>query len=213
MIFLVIVLILAGICYCYGVFGKNKPFYTVVVDCGSTGTRLNVYEWKFDNKKNLGLPNLLHSFPHESAKNPSWKNGCEYHNMQTEPGLDRFVGNYSGVRASLVSDTPIFVLATAGLRRLAVEEGTRVLDDVERVVKEYEFMWRRDWIRVLIGREEACYGWVALNYKMGRLNKLSNESPTLWLLDLGGSSLQIVMETNEAREDSHILASKIGLVK
>uniref|UniRef100_A0A803PA89 Uncharacterized protein n=1 Tax=Cannabis sativa TaxID=3483 RepID=A0A803PA89_CANSA len=97
--------------------------------------------------------------------------------MQTEPGLDKFVDNSSGVRESLVplitwevkivpcqrhKDTPIFVLATAGLRR--------------------------SWIRVLSGKEEAYYGWVALNYKM-EISRNQSMSPTLELLDLGGSSL------------------------
>lgn len=228
LIVLAIVLVSAGIFYGYGLFRKIKPFFTVVVDCGSTGTRVNVYEWGIDGGRNGDLPNLLHSYPHESAKNPLWKNGCKYHCMQTEPGLDKFVGNYSGVRTSLRPllrwaeglvprdrhrDTPIFVLATAGLRRIAVEDGRRVLEDVERVVKEHTFKWKRDWIRVLSGREEAYYGWVALNYKMGYLNKSLSESPTLGLLDLGGSSLQIVMEADEVREDNHLLLSKIGLVE
>uniref|UniRef100_A0A803MG19 Apyrase 7 n=1 Tax=Chenopodium quinoa TaxID=63459 RepID=A0A803MG19_CHEQI len=110
-------------------------------------------------------------------------------------------------------DTPIFVLATAGLRRLAVEDGRRVLEDLERVVKEHTFERRRDWIRVLSGREEAYYGWVALNYKLGYLNRSSSELPTLGLLDLGGSSLQVMLEADKRRDDSHILVSKIGHVK
>ncbi|KAL2936126.1 putative apyrase 7 [Bienertia sinuspersici] len=228
LIFLAILLVLAGVYYGYGLFGESKPFFTVVVDCGSTGTRLNVYEWKINDERKMDLPILLHSFPHESAKNPSWKNGCEYHCMQTEPGLDKFVGNFSGVRVSLAPllrwaervvpndrhrDTPIFVLATAGLRRLAMEDSNRVLEDLGGVIKEYKFKWRRDWIRVLSGREEAYYGWVALNYKLGYLNRSSSQLPTLGLLDLGGSSLQIVIEANELRESKHFLVSKIGVVE
>lgn len=227
LIFLAILLVSVGILCGYGLFGKSLPYFTVVVDCGSTGTRVNVYEWGINGGRNGDLPNLLHSYPNESAKNGLWKNGCEYHCMQTEPGLDKFVGNYSGVRTSLVpllrwaermipnerhEDTPVFVLATAGLRRLVVEDGKTVLEDVERVVKEHSFKWRRDWIRVLSGREEAYYGWVALNYKLGYLNK-STMLPTLGLLDLGGSSLQVVTEVDEAREDSHLLVSKLGLVE
>lgn len=147
--------------------------------------------------------------------------------MQTEPGLDKFVGNASGVRASLEPlillaerlvprerrrDTPIFVLATAGLRRLAIEDATRVLKDVESVVKSYSFMYKKRWIRVLRGEEEAYYGWLALNYRMNTLGN-SSRMPTLGLLDLGGSSLQVVMEKDNMRDDKHMLISDIGLVE
>ncbi|KAJ6294100.1 hypothetical protein OIU76_022223 [Salix suchowensis] len=135
--------------------------YTVVVDCGSTGTRVNVYKW--------------------------WKPAS------LKPGLDKFVGNSTGVRLSLEplilwaeqwvprerhGDTPIFVLATAGLRRLLIEDARQVLDDVEDVVKEHSFVSKKSWIRVLSGNEEAYYGWVALNYKMGSLGN-SSTGPTL----------------------------------
>lgn len=202
-------------------------YYTVVVDCGSTGTRVNVFEWEGRGGNERELPVLLHSYPDNSTKSSLRKNSCKYHCMQTEPGLDKFVGNSSGVRASLEplitwaeqmvplerrGGTPIFVLATAGLRRLATEDAMRVLEDVEDVVKECSFSYRRSWIRVLRGKEEAYYGWVALNYKMGMFRNHSS-SPTLGLLDLGGSSLQVVMEVESVEKDTHMMRSKFGFVE
>ena len=37
-------------------------FFTVVVDCGSTGTRVNVYEWALSGDRKRALPILLHSY-------------------------------------------------------------------------------------------------------------------------------------------------------
>ncbi|KAH9612171.1 hypothetical protein KSS87_018101 [Heliosperma pusillum] len=223
--FIVAVSVICGvILHGFGIIGKGKVYFTVVVDCGSTGTRVNVYQWMSSFARNGDLPILLHSFPDELMKKHVWNNGCQYHCIQTEPGLDKFVGNYSQVKASLEplihwaeglvprekrGGTPIFILATAGLRRIQLVESKSVLDDVERVVKEHSFKWKRDWIRVLSGREEAYYGWVALNYKTGYLNNASRLT-TLGLLDLGGSSLQIVVETDDIRDDNHHLVSKIG---
>ncbi|EXB93584.1 Nucleoside-diphosphatase mig-23 [Morus notabilis] len=202
-------------------------YYTVVVDCGSTGTRVNVYEWEGRGENERELPILLHSYPDNSTKSSLLKNSCKYHCMQTEPGLDKFVGNSSGVRASLEplitwaeqmvplerhSATPIFVLATAGLRRIAVEDVRRVMEDVEDVVKERSFSCRRSWIRVLSGKEEAYYGWVALNYKMGVFRNHSR-SPTSALLDLGGSSLQVVVEVESEGKDTHLVRSKFGFIE
>lgn len=214
-------------------FNRSTSYFTVVLDCGSSGTRVNVYEWIMSNdgvltNSNWELPILLHSFPDNSTKIQDQKDGCAYHCMQTEPGLDSFVGNASGVKESLEplirraekwvpqqrhKDTPIFVLATAGLRRLSEEAAMGVLDDVEIVVKSHQFKYRKDWIRVLSGREEAYYGWIALNYHMGVFRN-SSRLPTLGLLDLGGSSLQVATEIEDPTMDDYdgggVFRSKIG---
>lgn len=226
----VIILLLFGAYFAF-IPGKGHsvskgPYYTVVVDCGSTGTRVNVYKWLAKDVSSKELPILLYSYPDNSTDGMLWKS-CKYHCLQTEPGLDKSVGNLSGVRASLEPlitlaehkvpsekrrDTPIFVLATAGLRRLAMEDARRVLNDIEVVVKEHTFLYKKSWIRVLSGQEEAYYGWVALNYKMGSFGNHSR-SPTLGLLDLGGSSLQIVVEVDDTREDANLVRSKFGFVE
>ncbi|XVE57175.1 hypothetical protein DITRI_Ditri04bG0070700 [Diplodiscus trichospermus] len=207
--------------------GRNvleSSYYTVVVDCGSTGTRVNVFEWRKRGLISQGLPYLLHFYPDSSAKSPLGENSCHYHCMQTEPGLDKFVGNASGVRACLEpliewaehrvphdrhGDTPIIILATAGLRRLVAEDARLVLDDVEVVVREHSFLYSKNSIRVLTGKEEAYYGWVALNYKMGNLGNSLNSS-TFGLLDLGGSSLQFVVEVADQNENEHVMTLNIG---
>lgn len=204
---------------------KTSTYFTVVLDCGSTGSRVNVFEWMIGNGSKIygNLPVLLRSYPDNVNKS----NGCQYHCMQTEPGLHSFVNDALGVRASLEpliryaeqwvplerrAATPIFVLATAGMRRLVVEDAKRVLEDVKNVVKEHGFLHRKSWIRVLSGKEEAYYGWVALNFKMG-VFKSSSRLSTLGLLDLGGSSLQVVAEVDVSMEDEHAFRSKIGPVE
>ncbi|KAL7222816.1 hypothetical protein ACSBR1_024502 [Camellia fascicularis] len=206
-------------------FGSKRSYFTVVVDCGSTGTRVSVYEWMIKSGfSDRELPILINAYPDNSTNSHSRKGSCQYHCIQTEPGLDKFVGNSSGVRTVLKPlilwaeqwvpferhrDTPICVLATAGLRRLPSEDARWVLEDIEAVLKEHAFMYRKSWIRVLSGKEEAYYGWVALNYKLGIFNN-STRLPTLGLLDLGGSSLQVVAEIDELKEDERFLRSKIG---
>ncbi|MFS7903740.1 putative nucleoside phosphatase GDA1/CD39 [Helianthus anomalus] len=106
-----------------------------------------------NNNRNLELPILLNTFPDNSTKIDDRKDGCAYHCMQTEPELDKFVGNASGVKGAIESlirraekwvpyekhkRTPIFVLATTGMRRLDKEVANRVLDDIEDVVKLHE---------------------------------------------------------------------------
>ncbi|KAL8159209.1 hypothetical protein V2J09_000746 [Rumex salicifolius] len=207
----------------------GRPFFSVVVDCGSTGTRVNVYKWEMRAGGSGGskqLPVLLHSYPDNTTK--GWKSGCRYHCIQTEPGLDKFMGNLSGIRASLDPlihwaedvvpherhhETPILVLATAGLRSFPAKDEECILDDVGRVIKDHRFAYNRtSWIRVLSGKQEAYYGWVALNYKMRILQSSSQRGNTLGLADLGGSSLQLVMEVDRIKDDDddRILRSDLG---
>ncbi|XP_058091898.1 probable apyrase 7 [Magnolia sinica] len=205
-------------------FISKSSYYTVVLDCGSTGTRVNVYEWLQNSTNDGDLPIMLHSFPDNSTKSPLGLDACRYHCIQTEPGLDKFLHNSSGLSAALEplllwaehqvpsqrhEETPIFLLATAGLRRLASEDADWVLRNAEAVLKKHRFVYRRNWIRVLTGKEEAYHGWVALNYKMGRLGN-SSVGPTLGVLDLGGSSFQVVMDVGESRKNQHFFESEIG---
>nr|DAD34507.1 TPA_asm: hypothetical protein HUJ06_005147 [Nelumbo nucifera] len=207
-------------------FVGKQSYFTVVLDCGSTGTRVNAYEWLNNITSNQDLPTLLHSLPDHSTKNPLQRNACRDHCMQAEPALDSFLHNSSGIRAALetlllwaqqqipsekLGDTPLFLLATAGLRRLPNEDADWILENAETIIKEYPFLYTRSSIRVLNGKEEAYYGWVALNYKMGSLEN-SMKVPTLGVLDLGGSSLQVVMEIDESREDTHFFMSKLGSI-
>lgn len=220
----VIVVLLLFICAYIMNYVSHGSYFTIVLDCGSSGTRVNVYKWrKGVTFSNRDLPILLHSYP-DNLTRSYYSSGCLYHCIQTEPGLDKFVGNASGVRESLVplirlaerwvplerhGETPIFVLATAGLRRLLMNDAKQVMKDVEDVVKGHGFMFRKDWIRVLSGKEEAYYGWVALNYQMGIFGN-SSRLLSFGLLDLGGSSLQVVTETDESRGDEHVLRTRIG---
>ncbi|KAL8256915.1 hypothetical protein R6Q59_028956 [Mikania micrantha] len=200
-------------------------------NCGSSGTRVYIYEWMLkavattNSNRNLEFPILLRTFPDNLTEIDHHKDGCAYHCMQTEPGLDKFVGDAYGIEKSLEplirraekwvpnekhQDTPIFVLATAGLRRLNKDIARGVLDDIENVVKLHEFKVRKDWIRVLSGEEEAYYGWIALNHHMGMFGNTSR-LPTLGLLDLGGSSLQVATESKQLKGNEYgIFRSKIG---
>ncbi|KAL5723879.1 apyrase [Ranunculus cassubicifolius] len=206
---------------------KTPSYFTVVVDCGSTGSRVNIYKWVKNGTTYEAHPILLQTFPEQLHKGRDQDDACQYHCMQTEPGLDMFVHNTSGVREAIEplirwaeqqiprerhEDTSLFVLGTAGLRKLEAADVDWILGTVETVAKNHSFICRRNWIRVLSGQEEAYYGWVALNYKMGRLRN-SDEEPTFGVLDMGGSSLQVVVEDDTVRDSNHIVRSKIGSVK
>ncbi|XP_009420860.2 probable apyrase 7 isoform X1 [Musa acuminata AAA Group] len=182
----------------------------VILDCGSTGTRVYVYKWTFDqNKGHRNLPIALKSLPEGPQRNPRTQSGRAYHRMETEPGFDKLVHDKYGLRAVLQplllwaekqipkhahKDTSLFLYATAGVRRLPKSDSDWLLDKAWTILKKSSFLCRRDWIKLISGMEEAYYGWIALNHHMGLLGSLP-AGKTYGSLDLGGSSLQVTFET------------------
>lgn len=202
--------------------------FTIILDCGSTGTRVHVYEWSHDSRKGQeNLPVVVHSVSGESAKIYGHENGLAYLRVQTEPGLDKFLYNESGLRVSIEPllnwaekhipsyahrKTPVFLLATAGLRKLPISDAKWILDKAWEILVSYPFMCQRSWVRVISGVEEAYYGWVALNYNMDMLGKTHGHK-TFGALDLGGSSMEVTFESGEETKGEYAVKLNIGSVE
>ncbi|XP_077235842.1 putative apyrase 7 isoform X2 [Tasmannia lanceolata] len=205
---------------------KASQFY-VVLDCGSTGTRVYVYEWSIDNKcGSKSLPIMLNSLPEGVQRRSSSRTGRAYHRMETEPGFHKLVHNVSGLRAAIKpllkwaekqipkhahKSTSLFLYATAGVRRLPSSDSEWLLENAWSILKNSSFLCQRHWVKTITGMEEAYYGWIALNYHMGMLGS-SPAKGTFGALDLGGSSLQVTFETKEILHDETSLNLSIGAV-
>ncbi|MED6209433.1 putative apyrase 7 [Stylosanthes scabra] len=152
--------------------------------------------------------------------------GRAYDRMETEPGLDKLVHNVSGLKAALkpllqwaqeqIPDdsyrrTSLFLYATAGVRRLPVEDSMWLLDNAWTVLKGSPFVCRKKWVKIISGTEEAYFGWIALNYHSGILG-LNPRKRTYGALDLGGSSLQVTFEGDQHLNTETSLFVKIGSV-
>eukprot|EP00897_Mesotaenium_endlicherianum_P009522 jgi/Mesen1/8599/ME000005S08564 len=203
--------------------GAKHPEYCIVIDCGSTGTRLYVYAWT--GGSNLTLPRVQDS----GASSLRAQRGKAYSRKETQPGLDKFVGDSQGLRSVALEpllawaisqvprearhSTPLFLFATAGLRRLPAGDSAWVLQETRGVLRGAPFLFRDEWARIISGVDEAVYGWIALNYASGHLRggatrarerlrsaAAASASATEGSLDLGGSSLEVtfVPETEAA---------------
>ncbi|XP_042508959.1 probable apyrase 7 [Macadamia integrifolia] len=204
---------------------EASKFY-VVLDCGSTGTRVYVYKSSIDHKKDGGLPIILRSLPEGTKRKSIALSGRAYLRMETEPGFDKLVHNTSGLKAVMKpllqwaeknipkrshKSTSLFLHATAGVRRLPSSDSQWLLDNAWSILRNSSFACRRDWVRVISGMEEAYYGWIALNYHMGMLGSEPAKA-TFGALDLGGSSLQVTFETKELVKGESGLKLNMGAV-
>ncbi|XP_031495646.1 probable apyrase 7 [Nymphaea colorata] len=202
--------------------------YSIILDSGSTGTRVYVYEWLPDKNRRHGhLPLSIKSLPKDPQKRPIMRNGRAYHRMETEPGFDKLVHNISRLKSAIHPliqwaekqvpkgahrSTPLYLYATAGLRRLPSADSKWLLDNAWKILKGSSFICQRGSVKIISGMEEAYYGWIALNYKMKTLGFGKSKS-TFGSLDLGGSSLQVTFETQDILHGRTSLNLSIGEAK
>ena len=137
---------------------------------------------------------------------------------QLEPGLSFYsaAGNHSQAAASLeplllfvaaklalkgaTLPVPLLLFATAGLRSLAPSLQAATLSAaVARVQSLHSraFALPAESARVISGKEEGLFAWLALNYALGHLDA-RRPSSTAGLVELGGASVQVAFEMTPA---------------
>lgn len=212
--------------YLYFNWSQKESKYYVVLDCGSTGTRVYVYQATKKQNKDGSLPISMKSLPEGFKKKSSSQRGRAYNRMETEPGFDKLVHNISSLRKAIKpliqwaekqipthahKTTSLFLYATAGVRRLPSSDSEWLLNNAFSILQSSSFLCKREWVKIISGMEEAYYGWIALNYHTGVLGAVPKKQ-TFGALDLGGSSLQVTFETKEALRDETDLKLSIGPV-
>ncbi|KAI0672816.1 nucleoside phosphatase family-domain-containing protein [Trametes maxima] len=110
---------------------------------------------------------------------------------------------------SLQEETPLFLLATAGMRLLAPEKQAEVLQATCHFLK-FHSNFRIDdpspagpcgtSVRIITGEEEGLFGWIAVNYLMDGFKGSDEERLTYGFLDMGGASTQIAFEPTKEEQ-------------
>ncbi|KAK6945427.1 Nucleoside phosphatase GDA1/CD39 [Dillenia turbinata] len=183
----------------------------------NTGSWVYVYQASFNDKKINSLPFALKSIPEGLQRKPSEQIGRAYRRMETEPGFDKWVHNTSGLKAAIKpllywaekqipthahKSTCLFLYATAGVRRLPSSDSDWLVNTAWSMLNTSKFLCQREWVKVIMGMEEAHYGWIALNYHTGLLASLPRQE-NFGALDMGGSSLQATFESKDHLKSEH----------
>ncbi|CAI9774919.1 unnamed protein product [Fraxinus pennsylvanica] len=212
--------------FLYSSWSQGPSKFYVVLDCGSTGTRVYLYQASVNRNNDHNLPILLKSLPEDFHRKSGSLSGRAYNRMETEPGFDKLVHNISGLKGAIKplirwaerqipkkshKTTSLILYATAGVRRLPNSDSEWLLNNALSILKSSPFLCKREWVKIITGVEEAYYGWIALNYHMGVLGATPKKE-TFGALDLGGSSLQVTFEGKEAAYDETSLKLRIGPV-
>lgn len=167
--------------------------YGIIFDAGSSGSRIHVYTWKTGG----GGPKDQFDDVTDDL-------------LKIKPGLSAFKDKPAQAGASLsaliehakakipperVSTTPLFLMATAGLRMVGEGPKDAILSSVCSYLSTTGFLFHCEWAGVLDGRDEGLYGWVTVNYLLDALYDSSNARDPVGIIDLGGGSVQIVYPT------------------
>ncbi|VDB82867.1 unnamed protein product [Peniophora sp. CBMAI 1063] len=202
---------------------KSRKF-GIVVDAGSSGSRLQIYSWRdpVAVRDELGdaARYMLPKVEKGAQVDADWVH-------KVEPGLSSFAENVEDISAylaplldfawrtvppSLHAETPLYLLATAGMRLLSPQAQVDVLETTCHFLR-FHSNFRIDdpsadgpcgrSVRIITGEEEGMYGWLAVNYLMDGFGPSDSDRTTYGFLDMGGASTQIAFEPSpSARGDA-----------
>ncbi|MED6174352.1 putative apyrase 6 [Stylosanthes scabra] len=179
--------------------------YGVIIDGGSTGTRIHVLRSSGgggDGKKREVL---------------------DLGSMRVNPGLSSFAKDPEGAGRSIRelvefgkgkvprekwAHTEIRLMATAGMRLLGLEAQGRILEACRTVLRSSAFKFRDDWASVITGSDEGMYAWVIANYALGTLG--GDPLDTTGIIELGGASAQVTFVSRETADSGSSRIVKFG---
>ncbi|BFZ54085.1 Guanosine-diphosphatase [Savitreella phatthalungensis] len=190
----------------------TKPLvqYVLMLDAGSTGSRIHVY--KFNNCG--AVPKLEKEAAFKMIKGglSSYPDDPEGAAHSLDELMDLAVRT---VPAHLRSCSPVALKATAGLRLLGPEKSDAILQAVRTHLElDYPFpVVKPDGVVVMDGKDEGVYAWITTNYLLGNIGG-PEDHQTAAVFDLGGGSTQIVFEPSlpleQLREGDHLYKLDFG---
>lgn len=194
---------------------KNSR-YAVMIDAGSSGSRVHIYVWPphSGDLRQLLQIRMLHD---ELGKDVMAK---------IVPGLSSCAANTSSgfsyiqpllnfaaehIPSEKHKETPLFILATAGMRLLPKETQEAILNNLRiNIPLHFSFLFSSNHVQVITGKEEGIYSWIAINYLLGRFDhtmdtgpitsvdlgngKITTRTRTIGMLEMGGASVQVAYE-------------------
>ena len=172
--------------------------YGCLIDSGSSSSKGYIYKW-FKSNNDSSIPELTQIKKSDKVKPAlgSTKNDSEIEqhvNTLLEFCEDGIIDNSNN--STNISESPFYLKATAGMRKLSEDVRNNKISVVRKVLKNSNFMFiNDDWARVISGEDEGIYGWITVNY-LNNIFKINNEAKTIkqqsfGVIDLGGSSVEI----------------------
>lgn len=190
----------------------SHPYrYSVIVDCGSSGSRAHIFRWPAGPLPADHHLESLEPMRDEQTGKPlirkvepglaSFHNQPELASVYMKPIMD-FLS--AAIPRESQRETPIYFMATAGLRLLSRQERQAILDDITRDLKR-DYNFSQIHTRIISGAQEGEYEWLSVNAHAKRLSQQPSSlgsflnckrplSNRFGLLEMGGASIQVAFE-------------------
>ncbi|XP_043331802.1 ectonucleoside triphosphate diphosphohydrolase 1 isoform X1 [Cervus elaphus] len=183
--------------------------FGIVLDAGSSHTSLYIYRWPAEKENDTGVVTQIEECKLKGPGISGFAKKLHEINVYLTACMERA---RKVIPSAQHPETPVYLGATAGMRLLRMENqqmADKILDAVANSINKYPFDFQG--ARIISGQEEGAYGWITVNYLLGKFTqKLSwfNLKPskddtqeTYGALDLGGASTQITfVPQNEMTE-------------
>jgi hypothetical protein len=169
---------------------NNQPIHILVIDAGSTGTRITCFDQLYKQtckyKAKPGLADL--ALQHQSAR------------KQIKHLLDSAAQH---IPYQSRWHTQLLVYATAGLRDLSDTIVRPLLQEVQdEIASSNLFHFDPANLKVIDGFTEAILGWISLNHQLGNILSCAAERESSGMMEMGGGSMQIAFELAENEEET-----------
>ncbi|EAY14111.1 hypothetical protein TVAG_351590 [Trichomonas vaginalis G3] len=171
----------------------SKITYGIGVDCGSTGSRVYLYQWDDDAKWPEVKP---FSDSSKAVIKCSLKLADAAQFDETIPQLVQYIKDhiYAILKLDDIKRAKFTLYATAGMRLLDQKTQNDIIKRTIHVLrKETDFNFPDSNIRVISGQDEAYFAWISVN----NLYSKFTDDVAVGITELGGASFQIAQQTDE----------------
>lgn len=196
--------------------GPDQRF-GVVLDAGSSGTRVYIYRWLENSVDRLEtsapvLPELETKDKWTKKVHPGVSTFGEAPDLVGPDHLQPLLKHaLEYIPKDAVPNTPIFLLATAGMRLLPETQQKDLVQNICSYIKSETQFSIPDCgvhVQVISGETEGLYGWIAANYLLGGFDSPQDHDHgkghhTYGFLDMGGASAQIAFAPNATEAEKH----------
>lgn len=185
-----------SVCY------ADDVHHAIIVDAGSSGSRLHLYEYS----QNQNLPLIKEIFT-ESVK-PGLSSYANHPEQAGESLKKLFDDANTFIQVNHIAPQtiPVRVLATAGMRLLPEDIQNLIYVNINQYLAiHYDFPIKQ--VATITGKIEGLYAWLDVNY-LGK--NFQENKPSVGTLNMGGASTQIVFETADAMQAEDEVDIKIN---